>query len=333
MHVQKKRADLIIRMLKQPASAPVPAPVTEKHQLPEPVAIIGLSGYFPQCNNVEEFWNALDENRSLISAIPNSRINWETAYDPQGKDMSKSRTKWGGVIPDIKQFDPHFFGILGGEANLMDPRKRLLLMSVYHAMENAGYAPASFRNTMTGVFVAVEEDEYTQCMREAGIDVKTGNGYSASLIANELSYFFDLRGSSEVINTMCSGAAVAIHRAVKALRSGEITCALVSAANIMLTPDPFVFLSQTAQMSDTDTVHSFGKGANGFLRSDGVASIVLKPLSQAIRDNDAIYAVIRNTAVNYNGKSGASMATPNISAHEAVIKACYEEVALDPSKL
>lgn len=339
MDAEIKRTEIISGMLKASLNAfsgplntsSVPLGNSPENALPgEPIAIIGLSGYFPQCMDVHAFWEALDKDRSLIEEIPASRINWENIYDPLGKDPEKSHTKWGGIIPNIRDFDPEFFGILPGEAGLMDPRKRLLLMSVYHAMEDAGYAPGSFKSSKTGVFVAVEEDEYGGCMREVGVDPKNGNGGSSALIANQLSWFFDLRGPSEVINTMCSGAAVALHRAVHALRSGEVSCAIVGAANIMISADPFIFLSATGQMSSTDSVHSFGKDADGFLRSDGVASLILKPLSKAVHDGDAIYALIRNTAVNYNGKGGMSMAAPNISSHTDLIRSCYEQAGVDP---
>jgi len=328
MNVENKRTALIERM--KAASSPV---VQAKDPSHEPIAIIGLSGYFPQSMDVQAFWEALDQDRSLIEEIPGHRFDIQALYDAEGKDPDKFHTKWAGIIPDVRQFDPAFFGILPAEADLMDPRKRLLLMTAYHALEDAGYTPRSLSKEMTGVFVAAEEDEYRQCLLEKGVDIKTGSGSSSSLIANQLSYFFDFRGPSEFVNTMCSGAAVAIHRAVAALRSGEINYALVGAANILLHPDPFIFLSRTGQMSPHSSVLSFGKEAQGFLRADGVASILLKPLSKAIADKDAIYAVIRNTAVNYNGQGGMSMAAPNIPAHVDLIKACYTEAGIDPRQV
>lgn len=246
MHAADKRLQIINSMLQASPDATTKStgqsePFNEQatgreSQAPEPIAIIGLSGYLPQSNNVQEFWDALDKDRSLIEEIPESRINWKNIYDPGRRDFDKSHTKWGGIMPGIRYFDAHFFGILPDEADLMDPRKRLLLMSVYHALEDAGYAPRSLGKETVGVFVAVEEDEYRQCLVEKGIDIKTGSGNSSSLIANQISYFFDFKGPSEVINTMCSGSAVAIHRAVRALRSGEISYAVVGGANILLQP-------------------------------------------------------------------------------------------------
>lgn len=344
MNAEDKRAEIIDRMLRysritssetdnEVGHHERQSSVTEP-TVPEPIAIIGVSGYFPQCMNVKEYWDALDNDRLLIEEIPASRINWEGVYDPSGKDLGKSHTKWGGLIPNIRNFDPQFFGILPSEAATMDPRKRLLLSSVYHALEDACYAPNSLRTSRTGVFIAVEDDEHEQYLRELGLNAKViGYGNSTSLIANQLSYFFDFRGPSEVINTMCSGGAVAIHRAVRALRSGEISLAVVGAANILLHADPFIALSRIGQMSPVNSISSFGKNAKGWLRADGVASVILKPLSKAVADKDPIYATIRNSAVNYNGKGGMSIATPNIPAHVDVIRSCYEEAEINPAQV
>jgi polyketide synthase PksN len=321
MNVQDKRSEILSRMTRGDAEEHKALP---ERTAPEPIAVIGLSGSFPGCRNVLEFWDALDQDRSLIERIPEGRIDWKGEAPV---------TKWAGIVPGIDHFDPGFFNILPGEAALMDPRKRLLLMSVYHAMEDAGYAPASLKETRTGVFVAIEEDEYGQCLQEAGMDTKACYGNSSSLIANEISYFFDLRGPSEVINTMCSGGAIAIHRAIGALRKGEISLAVVGGANLLLHRDPFIFLSRSGQMSLHASVKSFGKGADGFLRADGVASLILKPLSRAVEDGDPIYAVIRNTAVNYNGRSGLSMAAPNITSHADLIVSCYREAGIHPARL
>ena len=112
------------------------------------------------------------------------------------------------------------------------------------------------------------------------------------------------------------------------MRTGEIRQAIVGAANLILRPDAFILLSKSGQMSPINSVNSFGKNAQGFLRAEGVISIVLKTLSQAERDGDAIYAVIKNTAVNYNGQGGMSIAAPNVSTHTALIEQCYQ--GIDP---
>ncbi|MBT5708092.1 MAG: type I polyketide synthase, partial [Verrucomicrobia bacterium] len=303
------------------------------HSYPESIAIVGLSGQFPKCSTVEDFWKALDSDISLIEEIPKSRFDWEEFYDSNVKAPNKFHSKWGGFIPNIEQFDPRFFQVLPDEAAYMDPRLRLLLMSVYHTLEDAGYDPSSLRKTKTGVFVGGEDNEYAMRLRDWGLASGQGFEQAANMIANRISYFFDFRGPSELVNTMCSGASIALHRAVCALRSGEISNAVVGAANIILSPDPYMLLSKAGQLSPTNSVCSFGKDAAGHLRSEGVASLLLKTRTQAEADGDRIYAVIKNTAVNYNGQGGTSIAAPYAESHSELIKSCYSQVGIDPRKV
>ena len=214
-----------------PASAAQGAPFKRLNpELPEPIAIVGLSGFFPKSHSVHEFWHFLDQDAFLIEEIPSNRFDSAAFYDLENE--GKSRSKWGGFIPDIASFDPAFFNILPGEAVKMDPRQRLLLMSAYQTITDAGYSPEMFKQSKTGVFIALQDNEYLQVLKEAGLD--TSELYAQNcLLANQISYFFDFRGASEIVDAQCPGAGVAIHRAVNALRSGEITQALVGAANLL----------------------------------------------------------------------------------------------------
>jgi amino acid adenylation domain-containing protein len=328
---QLKRIEAKLRGLSHtPATAGV-AP--ESPPVPEPIAIVGMAGYFPGCMSKEEFWKALEENRSLLEVIPRDRFDWESMYDSTNNDPNKSCTKWGGFIPDIRGFDPGFFNISERDAGRIDPRQRLLLMSVYHTLEDAGYAPQSMRKSRTGVFVAVEDDEYLELLRRKFGNSGDGIDDSAPMVANRISHFFDFRGPSEFINTLCSGGAVALHRAIQSLRAGEITGAIVSAANLLLLPDTFIKLSRLDQLSSDGSVHSFGKDAQGHVRSEAVASLLLKPLSQAEADGDLIYAIIKNTAVNHNGRGASSLASPDPNVQSDLIRRCCELVNLDPTRL
>ena len=328
---QLKRIEAKLRGLSHP---PFPAKVASSSApLLEPIAIVGLSGYFPGCMSKEEFWKALDEDRCLLGEIPRDRFDWQSMYDSSHNDSNKSSTKWGGFIPDIRGFDPGFFNISERDASRIDPRQRLLLMSVYHALEDAGYAPQMLRKSRTGVFVAVEDDEYLELLRARFGNLDEGIEVSAPMVANRISHFFDFRGPSEFINTLCSGGAVALHRAVQSLRSGEITAAVVSAANLILLPDAFIKMSRLNQLSSDGSVHSFGKDAQGHVRSEAVASLLLKPLARAEADGDLIYAVIKNTAVNHNGRGATSLASPDPHVHADVIRTCCEQVGLDPRHL
>jgi polyketide synthase PksN len=299
----------------------------------EPIAIIGLSGYLPGCMSVQEFWRALDRDQPLIEEVPPRRFACAPIYDATGNDPEKTRSKWGGFIPVIEDFDPELFGITLTDAERMDPRQRLLLMSVYNTLEDAGYAPSQLKESQSGVFIAIEDNEYRQNLEEAGIAIAEPFSHAVSMVASRISYFFDFRGPSEVVNTMCSGAAVALHRAVMALRAGEIDQAIVGAANLILRPDLHVSLSRLRQLSPSGTVSSFGADASGYVRAEGVASVLLKPLAQAERDGDAIYAVIKNSAVGFNGQGGTSIAAPNAMSHSELIRRCYAAVDVDPRRV
>ncbi len=164
MNIESKRLRVIEALKAAAARTPVPAPVHSQSSVEssgqdsrsEPIAIIGLSGFFPNSMSVKEFWKALDEDRSLIQEVPPSRFDWRSLSVFSGEEAG-SRVRWGGFIPEIRGFDASFFGILPAEAQVLDPRRRLLLMSVYHTLEDAGYAPASLRNSRTGVYIAAEE--------------------------------------------------------------------------------------------------------------------------------------------------------------------------------
>ncbi len=293
-------------------------------QGPEPIAVIGLAGVLPQCASVRAFWQALDTDRSLIETIPDTRFDWRTLASGD----TATSCRWGGFIPNPRAFDPLFFGILPADAELMDPRLRLLLMTVYQTLEDAGYAPDRFKQSRTGVFVALEDNDYRHLLAQRGLTGQAPD-QSACLLPNHISYHFDFRGPSEAIDTMCSGAAVALHRAVSGLRLGDMDTAVVAAANVILRPEPFLSLARLGHLSPEPTVRSFGAEAAGHLRAEGAVSLLLKPLSSAEADGDHIYALIRNTAVNYNGRGGTSMAAPNPAAHADVVRDCYHGAGID----
>ncbi len=299
----------------------------------ESIAITGLSGFFPGCLDVQSFWKRIDEDESLIIEIPKERFDWQKYYDPTENKKGSIRTKWGGFIPDIASFDPKRFRILPQEANEMDPRQRLLLMSTWQTLEDAGMDPLSLKKSNTGVFIGCEANEYAQLMQNEGIAPKGIFSQSDSMIANRISYCFDFSGPSEFVNTMCSSFAVALHRAVVALRMGTIDRAIVGAANIILSPTPFIALSQEGQMSTQKTVKSFGEGGDGYLRSEGVGTILIERLRDVKDDLRYIYATIKNTAINYNGQGGMSMAAPNTDSHTELIKTCCQEAEIDPRQL
>ena len=297
------------------------------------LAIIGLAGYFPSCMDVTEFWQCLDADKSMITEIPQQRKNWyqhAMIAQPDNQDWS---VPWGGFIPDIASFDPEQFGILPMEAEEMDPRQRLLLMATYHCFEDANISLRSLKKSNTGVFIGCESNEYVTLMARHGYKPNYSLNQADSMIANRISYQFDLAGPSELINATCAGFAVALHRATLALRMGFIDRALVGAANIILLPDITNQLHDAKQLTQEQTVKSFGEQGTGFIRSEGVGVILLERLQDAESAEHQIYVVIKNTSVNFNGQGGVSMTSPNIDSHCALIKDCYRKARIDPRQV
>ena len=229
------------------------------------VVVTGLAGYFPGCMDVAAFFRHIDRDEPLVGRIDSGRVNLVTREC--GEQRSFLETQSGGFIPDISSFDAELFGILPMEAEEMDPRERLLLMAVWRTLEDAGVEPGSLRKSATGVFIGCESNEYAQLMARAGFVPSSGLGQADSMVANRISYQFDLAGPSEVVNATCAGFAVALHRAFAAIRSGSIDRAIVGAANIILLPEPFRILQHAGQLTSGLTVKSFGKESSGFLRA------------------------------------------------------------------
>lgn len=298
----------------------------------EAIAITGLSGFFPESMNVQEFWDHLDNDRSMIREIPTERFEWKKHYSKTG-EAGTMRTRHGGFIPDIASFDPTLFNMLPAEAAEIDPRQRLLLMSVWRTLEDAGYDPLSLKKSNTGVFIGCETNQYAQIMRDNGIPSNGLFNQTDSMISNRLSYFFDFAGPSEFVNTMCSGFAVALHRAVVALRAGTIDRAIVGAANIILSPELLIALSGGEQLCTGELVRSFGKDGDGYLSAEGVGTLLIERISDAKAANRYSYATIKHAVVNYNGRGGMSIAAPNTEAHAELMKNCYREAGIDPRNL
>jgi polyketide synthase PksN len=297
----------------------------------EPIAITGVSGYFPGCMDVAALWRSIDGDQSLITALPADRLMWQ---NPNTAAHDRPLVpKWGGFIPDIRGFDPGAFHILPLEAIEMDPRQRLLLMSTWQTLADAGLDPQLLKRSNTGVFIAGEANEYALAMSRCGFVPSMGFAQADSMLANRISYQFDFSGPSEAVNATCAGFAVALHRAVAALRMGLIERAVVGAANILLLPEPFMVLAKAGQLTAGNTVKSFGKGGDGFVRAEGVGTVLLERLSDVDRAGRSGYALIKHACVNFNGQGGVSMASPNIQAHIDLIKTCYRQARVDPCRV
>ena len=290
-----------------------------------PVAIIGASGAFPQSANVDELWGNLVAGRNLISEIPEDRWDWKAYFGDPRVEHNKTNIKWGGFMHEIDKFDPHFFGISGRDAEMMDPQERLVLEHVWKAIEDAGYRAKQLSGTSTGVFLGVCTADYKELQLQAGIPAAMCQWG----LTNRISYMFNFSGPSEPIDTACSSSLVAIHRAVEAIRSGQCDMVLAGGVNVIASPNPYLMQSKAGMLSEDGSCKTFDERADGYVRGEGVGILLLKRLDQAKADGDHVYAVIRSSAVNHGGRA-SSFTAPNPNAQAEVLVKAYERAGIDP---
>ena len=301
----------------------------------EPIAIIGIGVRMPGMNGrgPDAFWQMLHEGVDGVIEVPPQRWDADAFYDPDG-GPGKMVTKWGGFLPEVDKFDAPFFGISPREARRMDPQQRLLLETVWEALEDAGIPADAIAGSNTGVFVGVSNNDYSRLQVLAPgaiekIDAYTGTGNAFSIVANRLSYILDVRGPSVAADTACSSSLVTTHLAAASLRNGECDLALAAGVNLILSPELTITFSQAGMMSPAGRCKTFDASADGYVRGEGVGVIVLKRLSDALRDGDHIWAVIRGSAVNQDGHSNG-LTAPNGRSQQAVIRAAWASAGLKP---
>ena len=301
----------------------------------EPIAVVGVGCRFPgdegNIEGPEEYWDFLTQGRSSIGEIPAQRWTWCDDGTPEGVAALTGITRWGSFLRDIDAFDAEFFEISPSEADKMDPQQRLLLEVTQEALDDAGIQAHTLRHSQTGVFAGacLGEYGYLSTVDLGDVDSWSGTGGALSIIANRVSYYFDLRGPSVTIDTACSSSLVAVHLACQSLRSGDSNLALAAGVNLLLSPAATRSFDQLEALSKTGQCHSFDAAADGFVRGEGCGVTVLKRLCDAERDGDRILAVIRGSAVNQDGRSNGLMA-PNPAAQMAVLRSAYAAAGVEP---
>ena len=303
----------------------------------EPIAIVGMGCRFPGATGLEEFWTLLRNGVDAISETPRDRWEVDALYDPLPGTTGKMSTRWGGFLSGLDQFDPHFFGISPREASAMDPQQRLLLEVAWEALENAGQPPDQLAGSRTGVFVGIGGFDYSNLIINYKEHLKVinaylGTGNAHSIAANRISYLLDLRGPSVAIDTACSSSLVAIHMACESLRNAQSDMAIAGAVNLILSPEVTIAFSHAHMMAADGRCKTFDEKADGYVRAEGCGVIVLKRLSDALRDRDNILALVRGSAVNQDGRT-AGIAAPNGSAQQSVIREALAQAGVSPNEL
>lgn len=279
-----------------------------------PIAVIGMAFRFPGDHCDEgAFWAALQGRSDLITQVPPERWATQELQHTKRSEPGRSITYAAGVLSRIEEFDAGFFGISPREAAWLDPQQRLLLELSWEALENAGVPAARLAGTDCAVYVGISGLDYgTRGLDDlASISAHTMTGNTLSVAANRISYVLDLHGPSLAVDTACSSSLVALHHACNSLRAGEASTALVGGVNLLLHPYPFVGFTKASMLSADGRCKPFDAAGNGYVRSEGGAMLLLKPLAQAQADGDEIHAVIRATGVNADGARKTGITIPS----------------------
>ncbi len=305
-----------------------------------PIAVVGMGCRFPgSANSPEKFWNNLINGVDAITEIPEDRWNMDYFFGGEKIHPSKSRSKWGGFVDGIRDFDAKFFGISSKEAECMDPQQRMLLETAWHALEDAGvqldnqHFSSQSKSHSIGVYVGAGNYEFALGQYSLVEPAKT-NPYSAtgsvlSLLSNRISHFLNLTGPSMTVDTACSASLHAMHLACQAIWNNECEMALAGGVNCLIYPSGFISFSNFGGLAADGKCKAFDALADGFVKSEGAGMILLKPLSKAIQDKDRIYACVHNTRVNQDGHTPV-IAAPSLESQEMLISEALKESNVSP---
>lgn len=292
----------------------------------EPIAIIGLSGRYPESIDIEAYWNNLKNGKDCVTEVPKQRWDWRDFYNEDKSKTGAHTSKWGGFISGVDEFDPRFFNISPREASYIDPQERLFLQHAWTAIEDAGYT----RQTLQ---IPTENDQPAQVGVYVGVMYGEYNlSGSLASIANRVSYFLNLHGPSMTLDTMCSSSLTAIHLACQDIKLGRTKMAIAGGVNVSIDANKYSMLSAGQFISSDGHCQSFGEGGNGYIPGEGVGAVILKRLSEAERDKDHIYGIIKGTALNHGGKTNG-YTVPNPNAQAAAISRALRESNTNPKHI
>lgn len=303
----------------------------------EPIAIIGLACTFAgPASSAPGLWTLLAGGGTAWSPPPPSRWRARGAYHADAGRLATTNVRGAHFLAadrDPARFDAGFFSYSAAAAAAVDPQYRLQLESAYEALENAGLPLAGrVAGSNTSCFAAVFTHDYHEGLvrDEDNLPRFLPVGTQAAMAANRISHFFDLRGASCTLDTGCSSGTVALHQAVQSLRTGEADMSIVSGCNLMLAPDQFKTFSSLGMLSPDGISYAFDARANGYGRGEGVGTLVIKRLADALADGDPVRAVIRETGLNHDGKT-ETITSPSEAAQVDLMRACYRRAGLDPA--
>lgn len=304
----------------------------------KPIAIVGIGCRFPgSSSSAEKFWEMMLNGTDTIGDVPFDRWDSKKYYSKNDSRSGKIRSEQGGFLKEnVLDFDSLFFDMSPRESELLDPQQRMLMEVAYEALENAGITLEDVKGTSTGVFVGGFMLDNLLKQASSGnkynINSHTISGVAMTMLSNRLSYIFDLKGPSLTIDTACSSSLVAAHYACQSIWNGESSMAMVGGVNYMLCPESTVLMSKGKFLSSHSRCKAFDIDAAGYVRGEGAGIIILKPLDEAIKDNDRIYATIVGTGANQDGRTNG-ITVPNPESQLQLIRKIYKDNDIDKDKI
>ncbi|WP_171908599.1 SDR family NAD(P)-dependent oxidoreductase, partial [Streptomyces nanshensis] len=315
-----------------PASVPAPTP------RPAPagngdIAVVGMAGRYPGADTLEEFWELLSEGRHSFEPVPSSRWPHGDLYFDERDVLGKTTVRTGTFLRDVDAFDPRYFSISQRDAELLSPEVRLFLQAGVTALEDAGYSKETLRRRYdgdVGVLVGSMNNSYAYYGFENMLMRGTAtSGSEVGVMANMLSYYYGFTGPSMFVDTMCSSSSACVHQALSMLRGGECRMVVVGGINLMLHPYDLIATSQAHfTTKSAEVVRSYGLGADGTILGEGVGTLVLKPLAEAVADGDHVYGVIKGSGMTNAGvRNGFTVPSPQQQAR--AIERALDDAAVD----
>ncbi|MFE1508163.1 SDR family NAD(P)-dependent oxidoreductase [Streptomyces sp. NPDC058726] len=303
---------------------------TQQHE--RAVAVVGVGCRLPGgVTDLDGLWSVLRDGRDVVGEMPAGRLPRDRTVDPGTVRPGRSYTAAGGFLDDVASFDAGYFGMSPAEARHIDPQQRLLLEMTADALDDAAIPAESLAGSDTCVYVGVSDPGYgvNLSMMQDHTSPHTMPGATLSITANRMSYAFDLRGPSMAVDTACSSALVALDRACRTLREGPGRVALAGGVNVLSNPYSFAGFSYAGMLSRRGRCAAFSADADGFVRAEGGAVLVLKRLADAVADGDRVHAVLAATGNNTDGRS-TGMIVPSAETQEALLHTVYAEAGIDP---
>ena len=304
----------------------------------EPIAIVGMACRFPGAPDISAFWRLLEEGGNAVSeGAPSSgpdRLQ-DLFRDP---DNLSNACRYCAYVDEIDLFDAGFFRISPVEAELLDPQQRMMLEVSWQALEDAGIDPDRLKESRTGVYSGISNDEYRMLVveslrpSEAAACLYALSGTNLNGTSGRVSFVLGLRGPAKAVDAACASALVSVRDAVADLQQGKANLAIAGGVQAILNSRVFELRAEAMMLSPDGQCKTFDASANGYVRGEGCGVVVLKRLSEAERDGDRIWAVIRGAAVNHGGAS-VGLTVPNEPALEEVIETAMSEAGVSASEV